>query len=123
MTYLGKFGALALLFASFLAPAMACAVADSPMTAEERACCKIMKGHCSQEQMPASHNCCHGVPESVYDHALKVKAGTFRSAPVLVAWMPVDRFELPASSVQGLTAEAGLQSIHFPPSGFSVLRV
>lgn len=123
MTRIRKFGALLLLLASFLSPAMACAVASSPMTAEEQACCQTMKGHCGQEQMPASHGCCHRVPGSIYDHALKVKAGTFHQGPVSVAWIQADRFKLPASFVHGLTMKAGLLSVsNFPPLGFSILR-
>jgi hypothetical protein len=69
-----QLGALVLLLASCLAPAMACMVPDAQMSTEERACCRAMKNQCGQMEMLASHGCCQKTPASVHDNALDTKA-------------------------------------------------
>jgi len=53
-----RIGPALLTLMSLLAPAMACALPASGMTASERACCKQMRGRCGAARMPASHSCC-----------------------------------------------------------------
>lgn len=91
VTHLRKFGVFAMLFAALLTPTMACAVADSPMTSEERACCQMMKNHCGEKGMPASHGCCKKIPGGLYDNALNTKGSDVSpccSARHLVAGAP-----------------------------------
>lgn len=93
VTHLRKIGTLVLLLASFLTPTLACAVADTPMTSEERACCQMMKSQCGEKGMPASHGCCHRIPGSIYDNALKAKAVALHPLAVPVIWLPVHQLE------------------------------
>src|SRR6185437_8918409 len=57
-----RIGPALLTLVSLLAPAMACALPASQMTATERACCKQMRGRCGAASMPASHSCCRTAP-------------------------------------------------------------
>ncbi|GAC1643584.1 MAG: hypothetical protein NVS9B15_00130 [Acidobacteriaceae bacterium] len=84
MFHLRQFGALLLLLASFVSPAMACMAPEAQMTAAERACCRMMKSECGQmKEMPASHTCCNKAPQMVGDAALKT--GTVTVHPLTVA--------------------------------------
>lgn len=123
VTYLRKFGALAMLFAALVTPTMACAVADSPMTSEERACCQMMGSHCSQTGTPASQGCCHKIPGSVYDNALNTKAAALHPVAVLVAWLPPQQLALPTSSVHGWVEPGDSSRLKSPPSTISILRI
>ena len=58
-----RIGPALLTLVSLLAPAMACALPASGMTASERACCKQMRGRCGAASMPASHSCCRASSE------------------------------------------------------------
>ena len=123
VTNLHKFGALVLLLASFLTPAMACAVADSPMTSEERACCQMMKNHCGEKGMPASHGCCKKIPGSLYDNALNTKAVTFHPVVVPVIWLPALQVGNPTSSFSGWIEHLDYSPPKPPPSTISILRI
>ncbi len=123
MTYLRKFGALVLLLASFLTPAMACAVADSPMTSEERACCQMMGSKCGQKGMPASQGCCHKIPGSVYDYALNAKAATLHQVVVPVVWLPALQIANPTSFFSGWIEHLDYSPPKPPPSTISILRI
>src|SRR5579859_6872310 len=98
VTYLRKFGVLAMVFTALLTPTMACMVPDAPMTSEERACCQMMKNHCGEKGMPASHGCCKKIPESLYDNALNAKAVTLHPVVVPVIWLPALHVGNPTSS-------------------------
>ena len=124
VTYLREFGAVVLLLASFLTPAMACAVADSPMTSEERACCQMMGSKCGQMGMPESHGCCHKIPGSVYDNALNTKALTLHPGAVPVIWLPAHQLGVPTSLVHGWVEQPDyISSRRSPPSTISILRI
>jgi hypothetical protein len=123
VTHLRKLGTLVLLLASFLTPTMACAVADTPMTSEERACCQMMKSQCGEKGMPASHGCCHRIPGSIYDNALKPKAVALHPLAVPVIWLPVHQLEIPTSSVHGWVEPRAYTLLKFPPSTISILRI
>src|SRR6185437_4704609 len=58
-----RIGPALLTLVSLLAPAMACALPASQMTASERACCKQMRDRCGAASMPASHSCCRTTPD------------------------------------------------------------
>jgi len=123
MTYLRRFGALVLMMASFLTPTMACVVADSPMTSEERACCHLMKRECGQKGMPASHGCCKQTVGSVYENALNTKA--FVLHPVASTGVRLAASELlnPTSIATWRTEHIELSPPKHPPSTISVLRI
>jgi hypothetical protein len=96
-----QFGALILLLASCLAPAMACMVPNTEMSTQERACCCMMKNQCGQMEMPASQGCCQKTPPSVHDNALDMKEVTFHSVVVPVIWLVASDLVNPASAVTG----------------------
>jgi hypothetical protein len=58
MRGLRQAGVVFAVLVALLVPTMRCALADSPMTAEERACCKSMHSECGAANMPMSHGCC-----------------------------------------------------------------
>ena len=122
VTYLRKFGALAMLFAALLTPTMACAVADAPMTSEERACCQMMGSKCGQKGMPASP-CCHKFPGSLYDKALSAKAVTFHPVVVPVIWLPALQVGNPTSPFSGWIEHLDYSPPKPPPSTISILRI
>lgn len=123
MARLRKIGAVVLVLASLLTPAMACAVADLPMTSEERACCQSMMSHCGREQLPASHGCCHKIPGSIYENALKVKAAALHSALGPVTWLPAQQPGIPTSSFLGWVEHRDCSPPKSPPSTISILRI
>jgi hypothetical protein len=124
VTYLRKFGAQVLLLASFLTPAMACGVADSPMTSEDRVCCQMMGSKCGQKGIPASQGCCNRISGSVYDNALNTKVLTSDPVAVAVTWLPVHQLGVPTSLVHGWAEQPGhIASRRSPPSTISILRV
>jgi hypothetical protein len=123
VTYIRKFGALVILLTSLLSPAMACAVADMPMTAEERACCQMMGSECAQSSMPASHGCCQEIPGNVYDKALNTKAAILPSIAAVAAWFPIQQIVLSTASVSGWYEHRDSSPPKSPPPTISILRI
>jgi len=123
MTYLRKFGAVVLLMVSFLTPTMACAVADSPMTVEERACCQTMKSQCGQKGMPASHGCCQRMPANIYDNALATKATAVPPVAITAIWLTASEFLNPTPAVSVWTGHLDYGPPKPPPSAISILRI
>ncbi len=77
MKFLHQLAAVLLLLLLFVVPAMACIAPDAAMTAEERACCRMMKNNCGQMEMPASHDCCKKKPAALQDTSLRCDLVTF----------------------------------------------
>jgi hypothetical protein len=123
VTYLRKFGALVLLLASFLTPAMACMVPNSPMTSEERACCQMVKNECGQKGMPASHGCCHNIPGSIYDNALNSNAAALHPLALTSIWLSASELMNPTSAVTGWIEHVDYSPPKPPPSTISILRI
>jgi len=93
------------------------------MTASERACCRMMKNHCGDMGMLASHSCCQKDLTSIHDQALQSKA---------VVLHPVVVFVLSFLATEGWSADAALASWmndpqysqpESPPSSVTILRV
>jgi hypothetical protein len=112
-----------LLLASFLTPAMACAVADSPMTSEERACCQMMGSKCGQKGMSGSQGCCKKIPGSLYDNALNTKAVTIHPVVVPVIWLSALHVGNPTSSFSGWIEHLDYSPPKPPPTTISILRI
>ncbi len=123
MRVLRQFGVLVLLLVSCLAPAMACMVPNAEMSAQERACCRMMKNQCGQMGMPASHSCCQKTPPSVRDNALVTKAVTFHPVEVAVIWVAISELANPASAVAGWVEHPAYSPPESPPTTISVLRI
>jgi hypothetical protein len=122
MRVLRQFDVVVLLLVTCLAPAMACMVPNAQMTAEERACCRTMKNHCGQVEMPASHSCCQKTPPSVHGNAWATKAVALHPAVVHTIW-------LAASELTNQTSAAGwVERPDYPPPNsqpptISILRI
>lgn len=93
------------------------------MTASERACCRMMKNHCGDMEMSASHSCCQKDLTSAQDHALQPKA---------VALHPVVVFVLSFLATEGWNGDVAVASWiddpqylppESPPSSVTILRV
>ena len=72
-----------------LAPAMACALPASGMTASERACCKQMRGRCGAARMPASHSCCRTSSELHQVDGAQPQSHWTPPDPAIVPGLPV----------------------------------
>jgi hypothetical protein len=120
---LRQFGALVLLLASSLAPAMACMIPAAQMTAEERACCRMMQNECGQMEMPASQGCCQKTAPNIYDTALTGKAAVLDAVAVPVIWLTPSEFLNPIFSASGRVEPEDSSPPQSPPSTVSILRI
>ena len=123
MHFLRQFGVLVLLLLSCVAPAMACMVPDEQMSAQERACCRMMKNQCGQMEMPASHGCCQKTPPGVRDNALDTKAITLHPVAAPVIWLAAFELVNPASSVTGWVEHLEDSPPQSPPTTIPILRI
>jgi len=123
MRALRQFGVLVLLLVSCLAPAMACMVPNAEMSAQERACCRMMKSQCGQMGMPASHGCCQKTPPSVHDNALDTKAVAFHPVVVPVIWLAASELANPASAVTSWVEHPDYSPPKSPPATIFILRI
>jgi hypothetical protein len=120
---LRQLGVLVLLLASCLTPAMACMIPGAQMTAEERACCRMMENQCEQMGMPASHGCCEKTPPNFYDNALDTKAVALHPVAIAVVWLASPELLNPASSVAGWVEHHDYSPPKSPASTISILRI
>jgi hypothetical protein len=120
---LRQFGAILLLLVSCGAPAMACITPDTRMTVEERACCRVMKNQCGEMEMPASHDCCKGLPTDINTGALKTDTLSFH--PAVLAGLWASSFEIAAAqgASHGWVQRPADSPPKSPPSAITVLRV
>jgi hypothetical protein len=123
MRVLRQIGVLVLLLVSCLAPTMACMIPNAEMSAQERACCRMMKNQCGQMQMPASHGCCQKTPPSVHDDALNTKTVSFHAAVVPVIWLAASELANPAFAVTGWIEHPDYSPPESPPASVAVLRI
>lgn len=123
MTALRQFGVLVLLLVSCVAPAMACMIPDAQMSAEERICCRMMKGQCGQMEMPASHGCCQKTPQSVYINAPAPKTGPVHPVTVTAIWLAASELVNPNASVARWVDRPEYSPPKSPPSTVSILRI
>lgn len=123
MRIVRQFGLVILLLVSCLAPTMACMVPSAEMSAQERACCRMMKNQCGQMGMPASHGCCQKTPPSVHGNALATKAVTFRPVVVPVICLPASELVNPVSAVTGWVERPNSSPPESPPTTTSILRI
>jgi hypothetical protein len=120
---LRQFGAVLLLFVSFVAPAMACMAPDAEMTTEERACCRMMKNDCGQTEMPASHDCCKKTPGTLHNSALRSDSVSFHPLIAIPVWVSsLDLFP-PQDITNGWLQRPEHSPPKPPPSIISALRV
>jgi hypothetical protein len=123
MRFLRQFGVLVLLLVMSVAPAMACMVPDVQMSAQERACCRMMKNQCGQMEIPASHGCCQKTPPSVRDNALDAKTVTFHPAVAPVIWLSAFELVNPPTTVIEWVEHPDYSPPKSPPVTISILRI
>jgi hypothetical protein len=122
MRVLRQIGVLVLLLVSCLAPAMACMIPNAEMSAQERACCRMMKNQCGQMEMPTSHGCCQKTPPSVHNDALNTKTVSFHPAVVPVIWLTASVAN-PAFAVTGWVEHSDYSPPQSPPPTITILRI
>jgi hypothetical protein len=112
-----------LVLMSSIAPATACMLPDAQMSAEERACCRMMKSQCEQMQMPASHGCCQKTPQTA--QAISPNASKASIDPVAVTdvWLTASELLNPITVVSGLVDRLEYSPPQSPPSAVSILRI
>jgi hypothetical protein len=123
MKALRQFGVLVLLLVSCVAPAMACMVPDGAMSAQERACCRMMKNQCGQMEMSASHGCCQKTSLGVRDYALDTKAMSFHPVAAPIVWLAPFELVNPTSSVAGWVEHSDYSPPKSSPATISILRI
>jgi hypothetical protein len=123
MMALRQFGVLLLLLVSCVAPAMACMMPDAAMSAQERACCRMMKNQCGQMGMPASHGCCQKNPLGVHDNALDTKATNFHPIAAPVVWLAAFELENSTSSAAGWVERPDYSPPKSSATTISILRI
>jgi hypothetical protein len=123
MTALRQFGVLVLLLVSCVAPAMACMVPDAQMSAQERACCRMMKNQCGQMEMPASHGCCQKTPQSVYINAPDAKTVSVHPVAVTAIWLTASELVNPNAIDARWVERPEYSPPKSPPSTVSILRI
>ena len=123
MRTLRQFGALVLLLAMSLAPAMACVVPDAQMTTQDRACCRMMNYQCGQMHMSESSGCCEKAPPSAFDNALATRQSELHPVAVSVVWLTASLLFGPTSSVTGRVEHHDYSPPIAPPSAISILRI
>lgn len=115
-------GVLALLLLLAFAPAMACMLPAAQMTAQERACCRMMHNQCEQMDMSASHGCCQKTPGSIYA-VPATKAETLHSVAIpfnsLITSELLNPFSVSASWVE----HHDYSPPQSPSSTISILRI
>jgi hypothetical protein len=121
--FLRQFGAILLLLVACVAPAMACMAPDAQMTAEERACCRMMKSQCGQMEMPASHGCCKKAPGSIQGSALKSDAVSLHPAVFVALWVCSFELYAPQGASNGWVQYPEHAPPKSPPSAVAILRI
>ena len=93
------------------------------MTAEERACCRMMKSDCGRMEMPPSHNCCKKTPGVAHDIALGTVWVSFH--PIVAVEVRTPSFNLfpPQGAERGWFHRPEHSPPKSPPLILSSLRV
>jgi hypothetical protein len=108
---------------SCVAPAMTCMVPDAQMSAQERACCRMMNDQCGQMEMAASHGCCQKTPQKVYINAPVAKTATVRPVAVTAIWLTASEMLNPNAIVARWVDRPEYSPPKSPPSTVSILRI
>jgi hypothetical protein len=98
-------------------------VPDAQMSAQERACCRMMKDQCGQMEMPASHGCCQKTPQRVYVNAPAANTVTVHSVAVTAIWLTASELLNPTAIVARWVDRPEYSPPKSPPSAGSILRI
>jgi hypothetical protein len=96
---------------------------NAEMTAEGRACCRMMKNDCGQMEMPASHDCCKKAPGTLNDSALRSNSVSFHPLVAVAVWVPLLDLFPPNDATNGWFQRPEHSPPKPPPSITSALRV
>lgn len=106
-----------------LAPTMACALPSAHLTPAEQACCKQMKGHCGNMEMPAAHGCClKDVPTANQWNVAQLLPVHDQIAVSPTADLVSVVLQTPAD-LQGQMTQPRYTLPQSPPAAISVLRI
>lgn len=122
---MGRLSHLAMILAlvlSMLAPTMACALPNAQMTAQEKACCRMMKGHCGSMHMPASHGCCQKSMQANHLDAVQPQSISVQTIAVGAVLPSLTIFNHRVSVLERISPQQPSPPIS-PPSTVSVLRI
>ena len=123
MKLLRQFGVVLLLFASGLRPVMACSNSGMPMSATERACCRMMNNECERMGMTASSGCCLMAPTGAHEYFAETKIAGDHTAPVATLWLTVADLCAAASVQTGWVEYADDSPPQSPPTSVFILRI
>lgn len=123
MRVLRQYGVLVLLLVTCFTPAIACMVPDAQMSAQERACCRMMENQCGQMEMPASHGCCQKTPPSIHDNALVTKILAVHPIALTAIWLTASALLTPTPAAVGWVERTNYSPPTSPPSAVSILRI
>lgn len=119
-----QLGALLLLLVSYVAPVMACTLPDAQMTAQERACCRMMKNDCGDMDMGgSSHGCCQKVSQTADLNAVQAERVAFHPAVFVAVWALTAPLVYPASTAHVWAQQPDDSPPESPPTSISVLRI
>jgi hypothetical protein len=120
---LRQFGVVLLLFASGLRPVMACSNTGVPMSAAERACCRMMYNECERMGMSASSGCCRKAPARAHEYFAETKIAGDHTAPVVALRLTVSDLCAAASVQTGWVEYADDSPPQSPPTSVFILRI
>lgn len=122
MKILRQLGVLVLLAATFVSPAMACLTPSAHMTAEERACCRMMHNQCVPMGMSASHSCCQNAARTIYA-VPATKADSLHAVAIPISRLAASELLNPLSPWTGWVEHHDDSPPQSPPSTISILRI
>lgn len=120
---LRQFGVVLLLFAPGLLPVMACSNPDVPMSAVERACCRMMHNECEHMGMTASYGCCRKAPAGTHEYLAETKPAGDHAVPVATLRLIVSGLCVAASVQTGWGKYADNSPPQSPPTSVAILRI
>jgi hypothetical protein len=98
-------------------------VPDAQMSAQERACCRMMNDQCGQMEMPASHGCCQRTPQSFYINAPAAKTLSVHAVTVAPIWLTASELLNPNAIAARWVDRPEYSPPKSPPSAVSILRI
>jgi hypothetical protein len=102
---------------------MACLVPDAQMSAEERACCRMMKNQCGQMEMPESHGCCQKAAQSGQIIPPVTKRLALHRVAVNDVWLSATELLDPITVASERVGRHEYSPPLSPPSTVSILRI
>ncbi len=123
MKLLRQFGVVLLLFASGLRPVMACSNPGMPMSAAERACCRMMHNECERMGMTASSGCCQKAPAGAHEYFAETKIAGDHTVPVVALRLTVSDLCAAASVQTGWVEYADDSPPHSRATSIVILRI